>query len=137
MRFKLKDTAELDRAADYLAKLAGREAVVDIKRWNPNRTLQQNKFYHVVLAYWGLQTGYTSEEAKQLIKQMQPDIYIYEKNDKTFIRSSASINTADMSRSIDRFRQWSAEQGIDLPSADDKNFLEWCEQQIENTGAYL
>lgn len=137
MRFKLADKTELDRAADYLAKLAGREAVVDIKRWNPKRSLSQNKFYHVILSYWGLQCGFTLEESKQFIKQQQPDLYQYRKDGGTFMRSSADLSTTDMAKSIDRFRQWSAEQGIDLPDADDKNFLEWCATQIENSGAYL
>lgn len=137
MRYKLKDPIELERAADYLSKLAGREATVDIKRVNPNRTLQQNKYLHVLISYFGLQTGYTSAEAKIMYKKINKDLYVYKKNGGVFLRSSADLNTEEMTKSIDRFRQYGAEQGIDLPSADDKTFLEWAQQQIENTRAYL
>lgn len=143
MRFKLRDPLELERAADYLAKLAGREATVDITRVTYKRSLPANNYYHLMLSYFGTQVGHTIEEVKLLIRQLQPDLYhtrhiTIAGVDVLSSRSSADFNSAEMATSIDRFRQWAREVAdVDIPAPNDTPLLRYMDDVIEQNKAYL
>jgi hypothetical protein len=143
VRFHLKDPLELERAADYLAKLAGREATVDITKVVYKRSLQANKFYHVMLSYFGTQVGATLEEVKVLIRQLQTDLYQTTRKEIAGVvvetsRSSADFNAAEMATSIDRFRQWAREvAGVDIPAPTDTALLTYMDDVIQQNAAYL
>lgn len=96
------------------------------------RSLDQNSYLHVIIGVFASETGYTRVEAKQIYKECTPQVYEYEKEGKKFIRSSADITTSEMSITINRFRDYSSsEAGVYLPSADEKQFLEECEREIQ------
>lgn len=143
MRFHLKNQSEVDSAAEYLATLAGREAVVDIKRVSYKRSLQANRFYHVMLSYFGTQVGCTIEESKQIIRIQQPDLYQVKWKQIGEIsvmisRSSADFTSKEMADSIDRFRQWSREvANIDIPAPDDAELLKFMDDVIAQHEGYL
>jgi hypothetical protein len=142
VRFKLRDPLELERAADYLAKLAGRESTVDIKRVTYKRSLSQNAYYHLMLSYFGTQVGHTLQEVKWLIRELQSDLYKVEHPTiagvKTYkSRSSADFNSAEMTTSIDRFREWASEQGIDIPAPSEQHMLAYMDDTVSSNEAFL
>lgn len=137
MRYHLKSQTELDAAAEYLATLAGREATVDIKRVIKKRSLNQNSYFHLLISYWGAQNGYTIEEAKQILKEEQAELYEYRKGTRVFYRSSADLNEDDMRKSIDRYIEWAEVNGTDMPRAIDENFMDWASNYVETHGNYL
>lgn len=145
MRFKLADTAELDRAADYLAKLAGREAVVDITKvqYDDIRTLAENRYYYLLINYWATQYGCDKETAKTILKASQPGIYkpvdvrVTDNITVTKYRSSKDLTTKEMADSITKYKDWSASIGIDLPDAENESFMKWAADTVANSGAYL
>ena len=137
MRFHLQNQTEVDRATAYLASLAAKEVTIDIKRVHYPRSLRQNAYLHTLLAYFATQAAYTLAEAKDIYKQMNAGIYHYEKHGYSFYRSSADLDKAEMTQSIERFREWSAEQGIDLPAPSDTDFLEWAQDMIAMNEGYL
>mgnify|MGYP000894825755 FL=1 len=80
--------------------------------------------------------GYTLEEAKLVYKQVNESTYYYEKKGRQFIRSSADLNTAEMTKTIDKFRQKSADAGFPLPSAEDREWLDRIDIEISRN-SYL
>lgn len=129
MRYNLANKPELDQAFEYITKLTGQEAIVNITKVNPKRTLNQNNYLHLLLGAFGDHFGYTLEEAKEIFKDISKDIFYYEKKGRTFKRSSADLDTKELTIAIDRFMAKSAEAGCPLPIATNEEWL----RSIENT----
>lgn len=137
----------LDKANFLLRanKLAESGKIVELTEKKPRRSLPQNKYLHVLLAYFGTQTGNTLEWVKQQYykKLVNPDLFIREKEDKYLgkikvLRSSADLDTAEMSLSIERFRNWAAQEaGIYIPSADEAILIQQMEIEIERNKEFL
>ena len=137
----------LDKANFLLRanKLAESGKVIELTEKKPRRSLPQNKYLHVLLAYFGTQTGNTLDWVKQQYykKLVNPDLFIREKEDKYLgkikvLRSSADLDTSEFSLSIERFRNWaSQEAGIYLPSADEYIIIQQMEIEIERNKEYL
>lgn len=126
-------------------KLAERGKIVELTEKKPRRSLPQNKYLHVILAYFGTQTGNTLEWVKQQYykKLVNPDLFIREKEDKYLgkikvLRSSADLDTSEFSLSIERFRNWAAQEaGIYIPSADEAILIQQMEIEIERNKEHL
>ena len=142
------DTANpLDKANFMLRakKLAEKGVIVDLTEKKPRRSLPQNKYLHVILAQFGTQTGNTLEWVKQQYykKLVNPDLFIREKEDKYLgkikvLRSSADLDTSEFSLSIERFRNWAAQEaGIYIPSADEAMLVQQMEIEIERNKEFL
>ena len=137
----------LDKANFLLRanKLAESGKIIELTEKKPRRSLPQNKYLHVILAYFGTQTGNTLEWVKQQYykKLVNPDLFIREKEDKYLgrikvLRSSADLDTAEMSLSIERFRNWAAQEaGIYIPSADEAILIQQMEIEIERNKEFL
>ena len=137
----------LDKANFLLRakKLAESGKVIELTEKKPRRSLPQNKYLHVLLAYFGTQTGNTLEWVKQQYykKLVNPDLFIREKEDKYLgkikvLRSSADLDTAEMSLSIERFRNWAAQEaGIYIASADEAILIQQMEIEIERNKEFL
>lgn len=137
----------LDKANFLLRakKLAESGKVIELTEKKPRRSLPQNRYLHVLLAYFGTQTGNTLEWVKQQYykKLVNPDLFIREKEDKYLgkikvLRSSADLDTSEFSLSIERFRNWaSQEAGIYLPSADEYIIIQQMEIEIERNKEFL
>lgn len=140
-------SSPLDKANFLLRakKLAESGVIVDLTEKKPRRSLPQNKYLHVILAYFGTQTGNTLEWVKQQYykKLVNPDLFIREKEDKYLgrikvLRSSADLDTAEMSLSIERFRNWAAQEaGIYIPLADEAILIQQMEIEVERNKEFL
>lgn len=126
-------------------KLAEGGKIVELTEKKPRRSLPQNKYLHVILAYFGTQTGNTLEWVKQQYykKLVNPDLFIREKEDKYLgkikvLRSSAELDTSEFSLSIERFRNWAVQEaGIYIPSADEAILIQQMEIEIERSKEFL
>lgn len=137
----------LDKANFLLRakKLAESGKIVELTEKKPKRSLPQNKYLHVLLAYFGTQTGNTLAWVKQQYykKLVNPDLFIREKEDKYLgnikvLRSSADLDTSEFSLSVERFRNWaSQEAGIYLPSSDEYIIIQQMEIEIERNKDYI
>lgn len=140
-------SSPLDKANFLLRakKLAESGKVIELTEKKPRRSLPQNKYLHVILAYFGTQTGNTLEWVKQQYykKLVNPDLFIREKEDKYLgrikvLRSSAELDTAEMSLSIERFRNWAAQEaGVYIPAADEAILIQHMEIEIERSKEFL
>ena len=140
-------SSPLDKANFLLRakKLAESGVIVDLTEKKPRRSLSQNKYLHVILAYFGTQTGNTLEWVKQQYykKLVNPDLFIREKEDKYLgrikvLRSSADLDTSEFSLSIERFRNWAAQTaGIYIPSSKEHYLIQQMEIEIERNKKFL
>lgn len=126
-------------------KLAEGGKVAELTEKMPKRTIPANRYLHVILAYFGAQTGNTLEWVKQQYykKLVNPDIFIREQTDKylgkvRILRSSADLDTREFSISIDRFRNWAAHEAcIYIPSAEESILIQQMEIEIEKNKEFL
>ena len=137
----------LDKANFLLRakKLAESGKIIEMSEKKPRRSLPQNKYLHVILAYFGTQTGNTLEWVKQQYykKLVNPDLFIREKEDKYLgkikvLRSSADLDTSEFSLSIERFRNWAAQEAsVYIPSSDEAILVQKMEIEIERNKEFL
>ena len=90
-----------------------------------NRTLNQNKYIHVLCRILAADIGVTEQYAKQVyFKSLaNPQLFVTVSKDpltgemvKT-IRSTCDLTIEEMRKAIDGFRRWAAENGYTLPEA--------------------
>jgi len=137
MIFDLSNQQELAKAREYLNQVARLGKKVDITRKAEHRSLSQNNYLYLLLAYFGTEVGYTLEEAKTLYKRLNSNLYVYEKNGSKFLKSSADLSKEDMMLSIDKFIAYSEQQGIPLPKADNQDFLDLARNSVEAHKKYI
>lgn len=137
----------LDKANFLLRakKLADKGAIIELTEKKPRRTLSQNSYLHVTIAYFASQYGCTTEWAKQrYFKQLvNPELFVREKDDEflgrvKYLRSSADLDVSEMSLAIDRWRNWcSMEASIYIPSADEAILIQQMEAEVNRNKAFL
>lgn len=119
---------------------------VEYKTLSKKRSLSINAYLHVLINYYAVEYGETADYIKTEIykKTVNPGIYvsIYQNNKQGYtrqkIRSSADLSDKEMALSIDRFRNYAAkEAGMFLPPPDNKEFLDYCMNEIEKHKQYL
>lgn len=137
MKYNLSDPTQVIAARSRVTYLVHKQSTVEIREVNKQRTIKQNSYLHLLIGLFALETGYKLEEAKIIYKRQSPDLYVYRKHGEAFLRSSTELTTKDMGISIDRFRAFAAEQGIDLPAAMSHEEMIALENQIEKNRRYL
>lgn len=145
MLFNLQNEYDVPKFKQYVGKLFRERAVVEVKRKNPSRTLAQNSYLHLLLGYFGTQYGCSLDEAKvdYYKRTCNRDLFERKATNKagrqvTYLRSSAELTTAEMTLSIDRFRNWSAsEAGIYLPAPQEQQMLLYARQEIERNKEFI
>lgn len=139
MIYQTENALQRHRAIDKFKKLLEKQATIEIIEKKPKRTYKQNRYLHLILGFFSLETGYTLEETKQEIfkKIVNPSLF-YEGEVGEIVpiqrwRSSASLDTSEMTIAIEKFRDYSSSQaGIYLPSPDEKEFLNSIEIELKN-----
>lgn len=110
------------------------------------RSLSQNSYLHVLLGVLALDQGETIDYVKENYykRLVNPDIFVLHKHDKILgkevevLRSSKDLTKEEMSKSIDKLRNWaSSELGCYLPSADEESLLQQAEMEIQRYRSYL
>ena len=108
MKYNTTYPAEATRAKEYLDQLIEKKALVEVTKISPRRSLNQNSYLHLLLGAFGAHFGYTTEEAKLVYKQLNKDLYFYEKEVRgkkwEFMRSSADLTKEEMTKSIETLR---------------------------------
>lgn len=109
------------------------------------RSLRQNSYLHCLLGILAIDQGLTIDYVKEFYykRLVNPDIFVITKEDKTIgkievLRSSKDLTKEEMSKSIDKLRNWaSSELGCYLPSADEESLLQQAEMEIQRYRSYL
>lgn len=92
---------------------------ISLKKSKPTRSLAQSRYYWgVVLAYLSEETGYTKDEAHQLMQRMFLKYAkdVPDKKPQMFVRSTTSLSTIEMNEYIEQIRTFAvSELGIYIP----------------------
>lgn len=139
MIFQTANEFDKQRAITRFKKLLEKNAIIELTEKKPKRTIQQNRYLHLILAWFGYETGYTLEETKQEIfkKVVNPNIF-YDGEVGEIIpiqrwRSTADLDTAELTTAIDNFRDYaSREGGIYLPDPSDLTSINHMEIELKN-----
>jgi hypothetical protein len=134
--------AEKKEAMSYFMRLINKKQIIEVKKVQPGRTLRQNAYLHLIIGAFGANFGYTLEEAKAIYKRVNKELYVYQKTSPTgetlvFVKSSADLTKEEMMLTIDKFRNYSAENGYPLPEAENEYWLRELENQVEQHNRYL
>jgi hypothetical protein len=116
-----------------------------IRKRTPNveltekRTARQNSYLHLILGWFAVESGHTLDYVKQNYykRLVNPETFIAEKNDRFLgkireLRSSADLTAAQMTLTVERFRNWaSQEAGIYLPAPNEDKFLAHIQSELD------
>lgn len=128
--------------AEYLAK---KGVIVELTEKKQQRSDNQNRYLHVILGYVALEFGETLEYVKEnyFKKLCNRDLFVIEKEDKRIgrkiidTRSSAELDTGEMTTAIERFRNWAASEGCYIPSPEEHKMVLMMEMEISRNKQYL
>lgn len=144
MRYDGSNPLHAQQARSRLEKMIREGRIFDLTEKKPQRTRQANAYLHVILSYFACQTGNTVEWVKQKYYKelVNPSTFISEREDPWLgtvkcLRSSADLDSSEFSLTVERFRNWSAANGIYLPSPEDHRLLELAELEIERNKDHL
>lgn len=125
MNYNLTNKEDRKRFIRYANSLLKNKKTLVSLDDKSNRTLSQNCYIHVLCRVMAQETGTTEYYAKQVyFKELaNPDLFLRVTKDpltgrmvKT-IRSSTELTINEMSKAIDNFIAWAAEQGYEMPEA--------------------
>lgn len=137
MIFDSTKQSDCSKAVEYLKNIFAKGKKFELKVKHPKRSISQNSYLHLILTWFGLETGYTLEEVKQyFFKQIVNPQLFYEGEFGDIVkierwRSTTSLDTQEMTLAIDRFRNYaSIECSIYLPEPHDLSLIEEMEIEI-------
>lgn len=143
MIYNLSNPLDRERFAARANALLQKGSVVDLTE-KTLRTYNQNSYLHLIIGAVAMEVGVALEYAKReyFKKLVNKDLFIRKEHDRfsgeiEVVRSSASLTIEEMSTAIDRFRRWGAENGIYLPSPEDKEMLKYIEVEMGRMKQYL
>ena len=122
MKLDLSISIDKSKAEFYLQKLIEKKAKIELKEVKKQRTFNQNSYLHVCLSIFCEHTGYTINESKEIFAGLLPELLTYGKGDYTFRKSTADLDTKEMTVLIDYVRSFCMnELGVYCP--DSKEYL--------------
>ena len=108
MKYDGSNPLHVQQARAKLEKLIKEQKVFELTEKKPQRSLNQNKYLHVCLAYFGCQIGETMEYVKRNYYKIlcNKDTFVREREDKflgriKYLRSSSDLDSAEMSLTIE------------------------------------
>ena len=138
MKYNPNNPIDRQRATERFNKLIEGKELFEIKGIKPIRSNQQNRYLHLLINWYAFEYGDLPEFVKQVTfkKTINPDIFRTEfTNKKTGEvredwRSTRDLDTREMTKAIDRFRDYAGQGGIYLPEANETEYLQWVEAEL-------
>lgn len=142
-RYKLADPRDYLKALDYINYAKENGIEVELKKYSPPRSGQQNRFLYFCLAYFAHCYGCTEAESKEVyLKRFAcPQLFELHLTDArgrsaTYYRSTADLSKEEMSMAIRNFRAYASINGVEIPDANDQLSIRICEQEMQQTQNY-
>lgn len=110
------------------------EYFIEIKKNRAIRSLQANKYYHVVLNIIGISTGHSHDELHEICKlKFNSQLVDLPKGGSQIIgKTTSNLDTIEFAGYVNRVKQWAMDEwGIVIPESKDIDYKRWME--IENT----
>lgn len=137
--YNLSNPYDRQRFKEKANAMVKAQEYVELTKKHTQRSLAQNSYLHLLLGYFASEFGYTLEEVKFDLfkKHCNPDIFIRQRKNKRglevrYVRSSTELDKAEMTRAIERFRNYSSAQcGLYLPEPNEHEAIFFAQQQLE------
>lgn len=144
MIYNLNDPFQQQQAKTRFETLLKRGAVIDLTE-RRQRTLAQNAYLHVCISFMALQLGETTEYVKRNYYKLHcnRDIFLRQRydtilgRDVQYLRSSADLTPEETTTTIERFRNFAAELGYYIPSADEHKLVLAMQVETERARPYI
>jgi hypothetical protein len=136
MLLDLSNSLDVAKANAYLNKLISGKSKCEITKVMEGRTIRQNNYLYACLSLFCGETGYNLEEAKELFSHQLPEMMRYTKKGMSFRRSTADLDTKEMTILIDTIRAMSLDQlGLYIPTSEEYQINKWqIHKEIEAMG---
>ena len=119
MIYDLSKSHDLETVKYKLNKYADNNKIIEFSLKTKKRTNKQGTYVHGLFNLFGLEFGYTKEESKTHLKRECGDLMYYEKHRQKFLRSTADLNSEEMTIFIEFIRNHSAGNGLYLLSSEE------------------
>ena len=137
MIYDLSNTFSKEKFDKAVERVSKRGGIVELTE-KLSKTKPQNNYLHLILGKFGLETGYTLDEVKYRFfkKEVNPRLFLRHKvnprgKEIEYVCSINELTKEELSEAIDRFVNWSAANGILLPSAEDYKLLQYVEWELK------
>lgn len=138
MIYDLSKPLDAERFAARARFLSEKQRMVELTDVS-RRSLNQNRYLHICLTYFGNEIGESMEYVKETyFKRMcNCDIFVYKQADKVTgeeterVRSTREISREDMTVAIERFRKFASDNGCYIPSSEEHEYLRQMEYENE------
>ena len=145
MIFNLQNEFEHQKFKDQVNKLYSQRAIVELTKKLPNRSISQNSYLHLLLGFFSSEYGCSLDEAKIYFYKQTCNKELFERKrvnkkgvEVTYLRSSSELTTAELTLSVERFRNWSiAVADIYLPAPNEQQMLIYAQQEIERQKEFI
>lgn len=144
MIYNLSDPLDLQAFARKAEHLKLTQAMAELTEKRP-RSMAQNAYCHLAIAYFALQVGLTAAEVKDAYfkAHCSPDIFVRTHPDpvlggtRRFLRSTASLSREELSLAIDRFLRFAAAHGVYVATPDEYVALLHMQRDVSRHQAWL
>ena len=145
MKYDLSNESQKLQSETYFNKLKNKGAFTEIKEIKGSKTNQQNRYLHLILSWFSIEYGESLDYVKLEFYKKKVNLldfkteHVNKKNGeiRTDWKSIKDFNSAETTIHIERFRNYSSENGIYLPAPDEREFLKQIESDIERYKIYL
>jgi hypothetical protein len=146
MKLDFEKEFDVKKGRTRLEYLISKKAKADLTEKFPARTLNQNAYEHVLFDLFGIEFGYSRKDVKQNIfkkivnDEMFRTAFVDKQTGEVFEdwRSTADLTTKENTLAIERFRNYSAQNGLYLQTSqeylDNKFYID---REIERNKEYL
>lgn len=117
MIYDLSKNIDVLKAKAKFEKLVSDQKPIELKPIRQKRSIKQNAFLHVCISLFAIDTGYTAQEAKTVLKR-EKGLY-YEKNGEKFIKATREMDSKELTEFIDWIRHFASLQGIYIPTPEE------------------
>lgn len=136
MEYDLNHPVDLARFETRVLSLKLNKKRIELTEIRQNRTIKQNSYLHVVLSLYGIDSGYTLEEAKTLFKRLAG--LVYEKDGNKFLKSTSDMDTKELTDFIEFIREKSSIEGCYIPTSEEYLTNKYSiDKEIDNHKNYL
>lgn len=146
MIYNLNNDLDRMRFERRVVALREKRVLVELSEKKPRRTHPQNAYLHLLIGEFAMQTGNTLDWVKQeyFKRHCNAELFVRRRTDDLthkeveVLRSSRDLDTGEMTTAIDRFKHWAAaECGIELPDAEDREWLGYIEREMQHQREWL
>lgn len=137
MLLDLSNILDRKKAKVYFDKLLLQNKKIELKVVQPNRSISQNSYLHVVISLYAINFGYTLNEAKTDLKRLC-EFMVYEKNGTKYLKETSKMNSKELSEFLNWIRNYASLNGLYIPTAEEYKENKFSiDKEINNHKTYL